>query len=236
MDNGVVLIIEADEDICRFFEEKILKPLGYKILSARNEKQGLELALLNSPDLILLGESLAGMPELKFLSVLAQSVNNSPVVMLTTNASKDDLLAAFQRGMSDYIALPARFDTARETIKRMIDNGNARNQREESNHRLLRVEAVQITMITLSHYINNYLTALDGNLTLLAEYIQQGKGIASLVEIVEHSQTNLSCIEMVLQILLNTTSVSFTKYDDTTQMIDIHDEMINELKRIEKKR
>lgn len=235
MDNGVVLIIDTDEDICTFFEEKVLKPLGYKILSARNQKQGLEQALLNSPDLILLGESLAGLPELKFLAVLAQSASTSPVVLLTSSASKDDLLAAFKRGMSDYIALPARFDSARETIKRMIDDGNERNQREESNNRLLRVEAVQITMITLSHYINNYLTALDGNLTLLAESIQQGQGMASLVEIVEHSQTNLSCIEMVLQILLNTTSVSFTKYDDSTQMIDIQDEMINELKRIEKK-
>ena len=202
MDNGVVLIIDTDEDIRIFFEEKVLKPLGYKILSAKNQKQGLEKALLNSPDLILLGESLAGLPDLKFLSVLTQSASNSPVVLLTTAVSKDDLLEAFKRGMRDYIALHARFEIARETIKRMIDDGNARNQREESNHRLLRVEAVQITMITLSHYVNNYLTALDGNLTLLAEYIQQGKGMASLVDIVESSQTNLSCIEMVLQILL----------------------------------
>lgn len=235
MDNGVVLIIDTDEDIRAFFEEKVLKPLGYHILSARSQKEGLEQALLNSPDLILLGESMAGIPEGKYLSVLAQSAYNSPVVMITSSASKDYLLEAFRKGMSDYISLPARFENVRATIKRMIDDGNARNQREEINHRLLRVEAVQITMITLSHYINNYLTALDGNLTLLAEHIQQAKGKPSLAEIVKHSQTNLSCIKMVLQILLTTTSVSFTKYDDSTQMIDIHDEMINELKRIEKK-
>jgi len=235
MDTGVVLIIDTDEDIRAFFEEKILKPLGYQILSAKTQKQGLEEALLHSPDLILLGESLAGIPELKYLSVLAQSANNSPVVLISSSVSKDLLLEAFRKGMRDYIALPAKFDITRETIKRMIDDGNTRNQMEETNRRLLKVEAVQITMVTLSHYMNNYLTALDGNLTILAEKIRFGKDVNVLTGIVKQSQTNLSCIKMVLQILLNTTSVSFTQYDDSIQMIDIDDEMRHELNRIEKK-
>ena len=100
---------------------------------------------------------------------------------------------------------------------------------------MILVEAVQITMTTLSHYMNNYLTALDGNLTLLQESIQTNQQDSTFTEIVKNSQTNLSCIKRVMQVLLNTTSISFTKYDDSIPMIDIRAALMQELNCIENK-
>ena len=235
MEGGVVLVIATDEYVRTFFLQKVLKPLGYRILIANNEKQGLEQALLQNPDLILFGNSQADEPDLQFLTILKQSTCISPVVLLMATESKEYVIKAFKQGISDYLLLPVDVEKAQETIKRVITNSIEKCEREKLNQRLIMVEAVQITITTLSHYMNNYLTALDGNLTLLRESIQIDQQGSTFAEIVKNSQINLSCIKMVMQVLLNTTSISFTKYDDSIPMIDIRAPLTQELNRIENK-
>lgn len=233
MDGGVVLIIERDDEVRDFFTQRVLNLPGVKVLSASNQKQGVEQALLENPDLILLGSSSSNSRELEFLTILKQSTCNSPVVLLTNVDASEDILNAFRQGISDYIVLPTNVKNARDVINGVITDSNERNKREKLNQRLIMVEAVRITMTTLSHYMNNYLTALDGNLTLLQESMQAYSHSSSQVEIVQNSRTNLACIKMVMQVLLNTTSVSFTQYDNSIPMIDIQNALTRELSRIE---
>ncbi len=235
MERGVVVIIEADEQVRSFFVKQVLEPLEYRVLSAADQRQGLEQALLLNPDLILLGDSAPNPRINSFLSILKQSTCSSPIILVTTDDSKDKIIDAFRQGISDFILLPTKIDGSREIIKHVVEKSQEMHKREELDHRLIMIEGVEITMTTLSHYINNYLMALNGNLLLLQESLRENKHVCGAPEIIQKSLINLSCIKKVLQVLLNSTSISFVKYDDSIPMIDIHDRLMVELNRIEKK-
>jgi DNA-binding response OmpR family regulator/putative methionine-R-sulfoxide reductase with GAF domain len=83
------------------------------------------------------------------------------------------------------------------------------------------IETLKKTMVTLSHYLYNYLTALNGNLSLLKEQLQQQNADPSLFQMLKESQESASHIQTVLQALQRVTQVRGITYADDTQMIDI---------------
>jgi DNA-binding response OmpR family regulator len=235
-DNEVILIIESETPNRSFLIDQVLQHLGYRIACAATGKIGLEQALLVSPVLIIIGENLPDFSSLEFLSIFQQSSCASPILLLTENPSQTHLIETFKQGICDYLLLPAKVECARQTLQRVLKNALEKSAREKLNKKLLMVEAIQITMTTLSHYLNNYLTALGGDLTLLQESLQSDAEKSSIAEIVKNGQTNLECIQLVTQVLFNTTSVSFTKYDDSIPMIDIQDAIMSEFTRMENKK
>jgi DNA-binding response OmpR family regulator len=235
-ENGIILVIESDTQNRAFLIDQVLHPLSYRIACASTGKIGLEQALLVSPILIIIGESLPDFSSLEFLSIFQQSSCASPILLLTENPSQTHLIEAFKQGICDYLLLPTKIDVARETLQRVLKNALEKSRREKLNKKLLMVEAIQITLTTLSHYLNNYLTALGGDLTLLQESLQSDAERSSMVEIVKNGQNNLECIQLVTQVLFNTTSVSFTQYDDSIPMIDIQNAIMQEFTRMENKK
>jgi DNA-binding response OmpR family regulator len=233
MDEGTVLLIENDQQINEPLINDVLQPLGIQPLIASTGKEGLEKALLLSPSLILVGETLPDFCILEFLSVLRQSTFTSPVVLLTANQSSSHLIETFQQGISDFLLFPFDAEPAKQTILRILKIGRKRHEREKVNNNLLLVEAIQITITTLSHYLNNYITGLNGDLTLLQEMTAQDTSKTQMKEVIQNSQTNMDYVKLVLQVLLNTTSVSLTNYDDSMPMIDIKDAITREFTHLE---
>ena len=83
------------------------------------------------------------------------------------------------------------------------------------------LDTLKKTMVTLSHYLYNYLTALDGNLSLLQEQFQQQNADPILFQMLKESQESASHIQAVLQALQRVTQVKGITYANRTQMIDI---------------
>jgi DNA-binding response OmpR family regulator len=86
---------------------------------------------------------------------------------------------------------------------------------------IVTMDTLRKTMVTLSHYLYNYLTTLDGNLSLLQEQLQQQNADPSLLLMLKESQESTSQIHTVLQALQHITQVKGIVYADRTQMIDI---------------
>jgi DNA-binding response OmpR family regulator len=233
MEEGTILLIENDQQIKELLIVDVLQPLGVQPLIASTGKEGLEKALLLSPVLILVGETLPDLSTLEFLSVLRQSTFTSPVVLLTVDQNPSHLIEAFEQGISDFLLLPFNSGQAKQTIQRVLKMGLEQHERDKSNNNLRLVEAIQITITTLSHYLNNYITALNGDLTLLQEMVAQDPGKTQMKEVVQNSQANMDYIKLVLQVLLNTTSVSLTNYDNSIPMIDIKDAITREFTHLE---
>jgi DNA-binding response OmpR family regulator len=234
MDDGAILLISSDEEIIKTIDASIFKPLRYEPLYASNSNEGLEKVISFSPSAVLLDESIPGYQD--FLTAFRQSANKSSIVLLTRNKTAKHQIASFRLGINDLILLPLSLQAAQKTVQQALKAGRDRIDREKLNRKLLTVEAVQITMTTLSHYLNNYATALNGNLTLLKEIAQLELENENLLKLVQDSQTNLHCMQVVQEVLFNTTNISFVDYDNSVTMIDIEDALTNELKYIEKKK
>ena len=100
-----ILLVEDDKMINSMYKTK-LEADGYLVLTADNGHQGLELALNENPDLIMLDVIL---PQLDGFSVLqeirnnGENLRNKPVILLTNLATFEDQEKGKALGANDYL-------------------------------------------------------------------------------------------------------------------------------------
>ena len=99
-----ILIVEDEKNLSRFVELE-LRHEGYEAQIAKNGREGLDLALAEDWDAILLDLML---PELNGLEVCRRirQVNNTPIIMMTARDSVIDRVSGLDHGADDYIVKP----------------------------------------------------------------------------------------------------------------------------------
>ena len=102
-----ILIIEDNEDIRENVEE-ILTLSSYKVLTAANGKEGVDVAQKNIPDLIICDIMMPGIDGYGVLHVLHKDpqTQNIPFIFLTSKSERSDFRAAMEMGADDYITKP----------------------------------------------------------------------------------------------------------------------------------
>lgn len=98
-----LLIVEDDKMIGSMYKTK-LEQEGYIVLVADDGAQGLEMALQEKPDLIMLDVI---MPQLDGFSVLQQlrensSMKRTPIILLTNLGTDEDKAKGEKLGATDY--------------------------------------------------------------------------------------------------------------------------------------
>ena len=111
-----VLIVEDEANIAEAIRYNLEKE-GYRVLTARDGRRGLEIAQRDRPDAVVLDWML---PELDGLEVCRQlkqdrTTRAIPVLMLTVRSSETDKVLGLEMGADDYVTKPfgARELTAR---------------------------------------------------------------------------------------------------------------------------
>ncbi|MCX5687735.1 MAG: response regulator transcription factor [Candidatus Omnitrophica bacterium] len=112
-----ILIIEDEKDIAKMLDYN-LKKEGFKILSANNGEDGLDMACKENPDLVLLDLML---PEMDGLDVCKAIKNDAktahiPIIILTAKAQEADKIVGLELGADDYVTKPF---SPRELIARI---------------------------------------------------------------------------------------------------------------------
>ena len=99
-----ILIVEDEEKIARFVELE-LKHEGYEVGKALDGRTGLDMAMAEDFDLILLDIMLPQLNGLEVLRRLRQT-KQTPVIMLTARDAVMDKVAGLDTGADDYITKP----------------------------------------------------------------------------------------------------------------------------------
>ncbi len=110
------ILVVDDELSMREFLTILLEKEGYRILTAANGAEALELAGSNTLDLVVSDIRMPGMGGLELLSALKSKNNTLPVIMITAFASPDDAVTAMKNGAFDYITKPFNVDEIKEVI------------------------------------------------------------------------------------------------------------------------
>ena len=101
---GKVLIIEDDPDTARLVGLYLSRD-GYRVISAANGQEGLQLAREAKPDLIVLDLMLPGMSGMDICRTLRDE-SMVPIVMLTARVEEKDRLNGLDVGADDYVTKP----------------------------------------------------------------------------------------------------------------------------------
>lgn len=117
-----VLVIEDNEDNMKLISF-ILEKNGYDTIKAGSGREGIEVALTEQPDFILLDIQLPDMDGLEVIKALRQSDTCSgiPTIAVTSYAmsgDRDRLLAA---GCNGYIEKPIDPETVVSEIRQVLD-------------------------------------------------------------------------------------------------------------------
>ena len=113
-----ILVIEPDEALLKTISEQILLPDGFKPLLARDQEQGLSMALTESPDLLLLHLSLDSSAHL--LHGLTQKDCLIPTILIVEQESTQIAIEFLKLGVRDYVAHPFAVEDLLQTIHRVL--------------------------------------------------------------------------------------------------------------------
>ncbi|MCD6584790.1 MAG: response regulator [Desulfobacteraceae bacterium] len=102
-----ILVVEDEKDILNLIEWH-LRAEEYSVLKAKDGIKGLNLAVEQLPDLIILDLMLPGMDGLQICKALKknQKTENIPVVMLTAKGEEVDRIVGLELGADDYMVKP----------------------------------------------------------------------------------------------------------------------------------
>jgi len=106
---GDILIVEDEADIRELIQFNLERE-GFKTRVAKNGQEGLELAMNQTPDLILMDIMMPvcdGLTALrKIRETTTGSLKQTPVVMLTAKGEETDIVLGLELGADDYVMKP----------------------------------------------------------------------------------------------------------------------------------
>jgi DNA-binding response OmpR family regulator len=174
-----LLVIEDEAGIARFLKEG-LEEECYAVDVAFDGKKGLDLALINDYDLIMVDWMIPGISGIEVCRQIRKAGNEVPILFLTAKDTLEDLVFGLDSGANDYIKKPFEFD---ELLARI------RVQLRRSNQDGEALSAGSLTINTVSHQIffGSTEIALTPKEFALLEYLVRNKNRAcSRSRIIEH--------------------------------------------------
>ncbi len=110
-----ILVVEDNEDLANSIKRGLEKE-GYSVELAFDGDTGLDMALCESYDCIVLDVLLPGVDGFEFVQALRENSVQTPVLMLTALDSVDDKIRGLSHGADDYLTKPFDF---RELLARV---------------------------------------------------------------------------------------------------------------------
>ena len=111
-----------DSKTIRMIVKKAFKPFDCELFEAENGVEGLAAAAREKPDLIVLDITMPIMDGVEMLTRLKgeAALKNIPVIMLTAEAGKDNVIKVVKMGIKDYIVKPFESSVLTEKAGKIV--------------------------------------------------------------------------------------------------------------------
>jgi DNA-binding response OmpR family regulator len=142
MNTARILVIE-DERAMRTALIDILEAEGHRVLSANDGVAGLERAVKEQPDLILLDIMMPKLDGYALCAELRRLGHNEPILMLTAKGRVEDRVTGLDVGADDYLVKPFSAEELLARVRALL----RRKQRETRAVRELVLGDVRIDLV-----------------------------------------------------------------------------------------
>ncbi|MCQ2505957.1 MAG: response regulator transcription factor [Lachnospiraceae bacterium] len=169
-----ILIVEDDTKISRYLELE-LKHEGYEVMTAFDGKSGLEKAVSNDCDMILLDVMLPLMNGMDVCSEIRKK-SEVPIIMLTALGEVADKVRGLELGVDDYMTKPFSTDELLARIK-MVFNRRKSGKSDKSDTGSLSYKGLEMNLATRNVYYNGEEIQLTKKEFELLEFLLQNKNV-----------------------------------------------------------
>ena len=143
-----ILIVEDEEKIARFVELELVHE-GYEVIKAFDGRTGLDLALSEHADLIVLDVMLPRLNGLEVLRRIRKEGNTVPILLLTARDAVMDKVSGLDAGADDYITKPFNplelVARVKSQLRRYTQLGNMNQQAEGQSTSVAVFRSMMIT-------------------------------------------------------------------------------------------
>jgi two-component system KDP operon response regulator KdpE len=116
-----VLVVD-DEPAVRRILRTVLEEAGYRVVAASTGEEGVRLAELTNPDLMVLDLGLPGMSGLDVCRSI-RSHSPVPILILSLRTAEKDKVAALDLGADDYVTKPFGIDELLARVRALLRRG-----------------------------------------------------------------------------------------------------------------
>jgi two-component system, OmpR family, copper resistance phosphate regulon response regulator CusR len=118
-----ILVIEDEPGIARFLKDG-LEEEYFAVDLAFDGKNGLDMALLNEYDLLIVDWMIPGISGIEVCRQVRKSGIEAPLIFLTAKDALDDIVFGLDAGASDYIRKPFAFEELLARIRVQLRRNN----------------------------------------------------------------------------------------------------------------
>lgn len=128
-----VLIVEDDEEICRYLTSEL--SLYYKVDTCSNGREALDAVFANPPSVILSDVMMPEVDGLELTRTVKQNINlnNIPIVLISALARDEDNINAINAGADAYFPKPFNIEVVRERISALLQRYRELKNRYSGN-------------------------------------------------------------------------------------------------------
>jgi len=148
-----ILIIEDDPEIIKLLELH-LSDVSYVTTMAMDGDEGLQLALKNDYELILLDLTLPSLDGVEVCRKL-RATKNTPVIMLTAKSEEIDRVLGLEIGADDYMTKPFSIRELLARIKAVLRRTNESGKKQEDTS-IIMAEGLKIDIDKRKVVIDDY--------------------------------------------------------------------------------
>lgn len=119
MTDPTVLIIEDDPTLLRGLKDNFLAR-GFRVRTASDGRQGLDAALSDAPDLIILDIMLPKINGYEICRVIRGHGLKMPIIVLTAKSEEEDVVRGLELGADDYMTKPFSIRELRARVEMLL--------------------------------------------------------------------------------------------------------------------
>ncbi|WP_214774367.1 response regulator transcription factor [Exiguobacterium sp. s37] len=179
-----ILVVEDDSKIARLLELE-LRHAGYAVMVATDGRTGLERALADDVDLVLLDVMLPQMSGLEVVRRLKEERPLLPVLMVTARGDRYDKVSGLDLGADDYITKPFEIEEVLARIRAFLRMRQL--VRQDHSEQVLTYETLTVDVNRHEVYCDGKKVELTRReFDLLVFFLENPERVLTRDQLVEH--------------------------------------------------
>jgi len=127
-----ILVVDDDPDMVELLT-RALERAGYRVDTAHDGEQALDLVEANAPDLVVLDLMLPGMDGFEVCRRIRLE-RQMPIIVLTARDEEEDVMHGYRLGVDDYVTKPFSVRLLVARVAAVLRRTSERNRRQRSEH------------------------------------------------------------------------------------------------------
>lgn len=217
----ILVIDDLPENV--FMLQDRLEHEGYEVITAYNGSTGIEKALSELPDLILLDVM---MPDITGIEVCRRLVNDPvtkdiPIILVTAKSGAEDTKEGLEAGAFDYIKKPFNRVELLARVKSALKLSEAHKLLLEAEKR----DTFMATVVTANHKIKQPLTLLSLSSTAIKRELEKDEISKEMIlKRINYIDIAIKEITEVLNQLNEIKTPVLSKYTSNIKMVKLDEE------------